>query len=309
MQSSSVIKLNNFRIRSKIMLLEYDLCLVKPKSNSTFSLDIDDWQYFQPTVPNVLKKYYNKGYCLIVLTNQSKVWKITQINDVLKSFKLPILAVIATDKNYYKPHPAIFKFAINNRKWNKNKSFMVSNTLGRINNISDMDYEFAKIIGITVKSPEHVFPFANSKISNYRMKIQPYKKQEIIIMVGFAASGKSTIINNIFGSSPQYIIISGDIHKTSAKMIKHARLHLDMRKSVIFDATNPTKAKRFEYISLAKEYKLPVRCIYVSTSMEESLYRNNQRPKDKIIPLIAYYVYRKKFEPPIQSEGFKLIKI
>ena len=92
-------------------------------------------------------------------------------------------------------------------------------------------------------------------------------------------------------------------------MIKKAKPFLHEGKSIIFDATNPTKKKREEYINLAKEHKIPVRCIYVSTSFEESLYRNNQRKKEDIIPKIAYYVYRKKFEIPQETEGFSLITI
>ena len=71
----------------------------------------------------------------------------------------------------------------------------------------------------------------------------------------------------------------------------------------------PSKKKRKEYIDLAKEYDIPVKCIYLSTSMEESLYRNNQRDQDKIIPKIAYYMFRKHFETPDENEGFKLIWI
>ena len=50
-----------------------------------------------------------------------------------------------------------------------------------------------------------------------------------------------------------------------------------------------------------------MRCVYVGTSLEESLSRNNLR--EKPIPRIVYNVYKKKFEMPDESEEFKLIKI
>lgn len=125
-------------------------------------------------------------------------------------------------------------------------------------------------------------------------------EQEIVIMVGYPGSKKSTYASK---QGDKFVIISGDQLKTSKKMIAVARPILKSGKSVIFDATNPTKIKRAEYIDLAKELKLPARCVYMSTSMEESLYLNNQRPKEKIVPKIVYNIYKKKFEMPDETEG------
>jgi bifunctional polynucleotide phosphatase/kinase len=127
-------------------------------------------------------------------------------------------------------------------------------------------------------------------------------QQELIILVGYPGAGKTTFTANY--KNDKYIILHGDELKTSSKMIKSAILHINNGKSIVFDATNPTKEKRSEYIKLANDYNLPIRCIHISTSFEESLLRNLQRPEDKIVPRIVYYIYKKKFEEPTTSEGF-----
>jgi bifunctional polynucleotide phosphatase/kinase len=104
-------------------------------------------------------------------------------------------------------------------------------------------------------------------------------------------------------------VLHGDELKTSAKMIKVAKQHVTDGKSVVFDATNPSKKKRQEYIEFAKSHGLQVRCVHVATSLEESIYRNNQRPKEKIVPRIVYHLYNKNFEEPNESEGCHVVKV
>lgn len=84
------IKLNKFRFRTKIAAFDYDWTLVKPKSGGTFPKNIDDWKWLRSSVPSVLQKYYEKGFCIVVFTNQTKEWKITQIEDSLKTLNIPI---------------------------------------------------------------------------------------------------------------------------------------------------------------------------------------------------------------------------
>jgi predicted kinase len=90
--------------------------------------------------------------------------------------------------------------------------------------------------------------------------------------------------------------------KTSAKMIKESEKYLKEGYSVVFDATNPTIKKRKEYIDIAKKYSLHTRCILMKTDMIESMFINNKR--NKIIPKVTYFVYRKRYEEPSVNEGF-----
>jgi predicted kinase len=94
-------------------------------------------------------------------------------------------------------------------------------------------------------------------------------------------------------------------------MIKAAKekLTTDHATSIVFDATNSSVKKRAEYIKFAKAYTLPIRCVHVNTSMEESLARNNKRQDEKVVPRIAYSVYKKHFEKPSVDEGFYSVEV
>jgi bifunctional polynucleotide phosphatase/kinase len=120
-------------------------------------------------------------------------------------------------------------------------------------------------------------------------------------MVGYPGSGKSTLAR-LFDAT----IISGDDLKTAPKMIKAAEA-ADLAKSIVFDATNATRARRAEYVAFARRYNLPVRCVHVATPIEVSMQRNQARAKP--VQKIALYLYRKKFEEPTADEGLEVIVV
>jgi bifunctional polynucleotide phosphatase/kinase len=296
----NIIKLNDFKLREKILALDYDGTLVIPKSGAPFPKDIDDWKWLRPNIPEIIKEYYSNGYCLMIFTNQSKSWKMEQVKNVILLLELPV-AIAILDDDDKKPNPESFHDIVGKFKWNNKDSMFVGDALGRKNDFADSDRKFAKNIGMNVKAPEEVFPLTERNDKT----IKESDEQEVVIMVGYPGSGKSTIANKF----TNYVIISGDILKTLKAMLKETKKFLDEGKSVVIDATNGTKEKRSVFIDLANEYDIKVRCIYVATSLEESLTRNNLRTDDKIVPKIAFYVYRKKFEEPKNDEGCEVIII
>jgi len=124
--------------------------------------------------------------------------------------------------------------------------------------------------------------------------------QELVVMVGFPGSGKSTVSEDF--KVRGYSVSHGDLLKTSAKMIQYAKTQILLGKSVVFDATNGPRKKRAEYIEFAKQYNIPIRCIVMTTSMEESMRRNSMR--EKPVPKIVYNIYKKNYEEPFADEGF-----
>lgn len=308
MSGVEILKISKPRFRKKLAMFDMDWTLIKPKNNKTFPSDADDWQWLRPNVPTILKQFFEKGYAIIIFTNQSKQWKQAMIVSALSSLDIPCTAVIAFDKDYKKPDRRIFDMYIQEREWDKKKSFFVGDALGRAADFADSDKKFAEAVGVKVMSPEDVFPFEQIQ-TPASQSIKPISHQEVVIMIGYPGSGKSSIAQEAFGSTPNYSIIESDIFKTMPKILSVARKELLAGKSVVFDATNPTKERRAEYIALAKEHKLPVRCIHVNTSMEEAIARNNARPIAKGVPKIAYYTYRKRFQEPTADEGCKVIVI
>lgn len=298
-----IYNINNAVIREKMIAFDYDWTIVCPTNGKTFPSSVSDWQWLYPTIPEKIKRYYNDGYMIVIFTNQSKTWKCEQIQHVAELLETPIFVIIATEKCDYKPNQVLFNVLCDPAIINKEVSFFVGDALGRKTDFSDSDKQFANAIGIPCFSPESVFDNQDKPIE--LPIIQLSDQPEIIIMVGYPGSGKSTIAKNIC-ENKNYIHICGDVYKTSSKMIKASIEHILQKKSIVFDATNSSIKKRKEYIELANKYKYNVKCIHVSTSLEESFRRNKSRISDQQVPKIAYSIYSKHYEKPTEDEGFVL---
>ena len=290
-----ILKHKGFRFRQKIAGLDYDHTIVKPKSNSTFSKSVDDWMYIRENVKQIIQKLYRQGYSIVIFTNQSKKFKSEQIKNALDSLETPYKAYIMFNKEIKKPNPLVFFQHIQDKKISDD-SFYAGDALGRENDWSDSDKLFAINCGLKYISPEEIFPFKQKK----KIKLKYEVGQELVLMVGYPGSGKSTFAKKYFDKN-NYVILSGDILKTEAKIVKSLKQNLNDGKSVVIDATNPSKKKRAVFIQIAKERKIFVRVVHITTSFEESLLQNNNR--DIKVPKIAFYVYRKNFEEPSKEEG------
>ena len=305
--SPIIYNINNAVYRDKMAAFDYDWTLVNPKNGNTFPLSIDDWQWTYPSVPEKIKQYYLNGYMIVIFTNQSKNWKYEQVQIVAKLLDIPIFVVIATDKCDYKPNIILYNALMCNNNINKEHSFFVGDALGRKIDFSDSDKIFAVNIGISWHSPESIFNIVNKEfvLPLISLEIEP----EIIIMMGYPSSGKSTIAKKIC-ENDKYIHIDGDVYKTTKHMIKHALEHILHNKSIVFDATHSSIKKRREYVELGKKYNYKkITCIHVSTSLLLSYQRNKERHETKQVPKIAYSVYTKYYEEPTEGEQFKLIII
>ena len=302
----NIYTLNDAVHREKMAAFDYDWTLVSPKGGKTFPSNIDDWEWLYPTIPEKIKNYYEDGFMIVIFTNQSKDWKHEQIKLVATSLGIPVFIVVATSKCDYKPNPNLFNLFIGNNKINKEKSFFIGDAIGRTSDFSDSDKVFAENIVIPCYCPEQVFHVKTEIINIPSIPLSD--EQQIIIMMGYPGSGKSTIAKNICKNN-SFICIEGDIYKTSTKMIKASLEHISQNKSIVFDATNSSSKKRQEYVELGKKYNYKVVCIHVSTPLEIAYKQNKLRNYEKYVPKIAYSVYSKNYDIPNENEGFTLFVI
>jgi bifunctional polynucleotide phosphatase/kinase len=224
----------------------------------------------------------------------------------MQTLQIPIFVVVASDKCDYKPNPILYDVLVGSAKVTKEQSFFVGDALGRKGDWADSDKVFAQNIGLKCQSPEEFFGAKQKQEIVEIPALNLSDSKQVVIMVGYPGSGKSTIAKKIC-EDEQFVLVQGDIHKTSAKMIKTALLSIKEGKSIVFDATNSSTKKRSEYLEFAKKHNMSAVCIHVSTSLELSYKRNKERDPENQVPKIAYSVYTKHFVNPSIEEGFELI--
>ena len=291
-------------LQNKMAAFDFDWTLVQPKGGKTFPTSVDDWQWLYPSIPEYIRDIQKEGYMIVIFTNQTKLWKQDQIRLVAEQLDIPLFVAIATDPSEHKPNTILFDTLVGDYSIHHEESFFVGDALGRPSDFSDSDKVFAERIGVSCFSPEEFF---DTGAKDFTIPvIQPAEHAEIIVMMGFPGSGKSGIAKQLCDHS-DYVYIEGDLHKTSAKMIKAAQPHILSGKSIVFDATHSSKKKRQEYVELAKKHSYSCRCIHVTTSSEESYRRNKLR--EHPVPKIAYSVYSKHYEAPCEEEGFTLVSL
>jgi bifunctional polynucleotide phosphatase/kinase len=250
--------------------------------------------WLRPNVVPVIRSLYERGYSILVFTNQHQTFKQEQIKLALDTLNVPYKAYIMMDKAVKKPNPISFQNHIGSQKMSKS-SFYVGDALGREQDWSDTDKVFAQNNNIQYFSPEYMFPFPKKQA----IHVAAVANKETVIMVGYQGSGKSTFAAKHFGD--KYTVLQGDILKTEAQMTKHLKRELVNGNSVVLDATNPSIKKRAVFIKIAKDNGATVRIVHIASTIEEALMNNAKR--DKPIPKIAFYLFRKHYEQPTIEEG------
>jgi len=133
-------------------------------------------------------------------------------------------------------------------------------------------------------------------------------EQELVIMVGRPASGKSSFTTKHFVPAG-YIRVNRDTLGTPAKCKKAMEAAFLEGNSVVIDNTNPSASTRAEYIRVAQTRSIPVRCFYFTTDVDTANHLNHLRVREtngatRRIPPVAYHSYNKTFDEPQKSEGF-----
>jgi bifunctional polynucleotide phosphatase/kinase len=285
-------------------MFDYDGTLVKPKDGRSFPKDVDDWQYTRPSVPEVVRAY-GQTHHIVIVTDQSKPWKLEQIREVVRDLGVECSTVVVGVQTQ-KPSTALLYQAL--PLWNAEHAFYVGDAAGRPGDWSDRDKVFAAKAKVRFYTPEEFFPACPRPLATTTASgvVVPSDTKEVVILVGYPASGKSTLARTAFEAA-NYHITTGDRLKTTAAMIKDAEAHIGTQ-SVVFDSTAGTTEKRLAFVQFANKHRLPVRALWLDVPIGVAMERNKQRATTgaHMIPDVAFYVYRKKFQAPDESEGYRL---
>ncbi|KNC86338.1 hypothetical protein SARC_01498 [Sphaeroforma arctica JP610] len=267
--------------------------------------------------------------------------KLAKIIDGLEcGFPIQVFATLGEDE-YRKPRIGMWEL-LNTKDYNDGVeidtelSFYVGDAAGREKgwqkgakkDHADTDRKFAQNIGIEFYTPEEFFderkavPFILSGLAPHDyFKDRPQQivtgddkltsdTQEMVLNVGFPASGKTTFYNTHM-KPMGYTHVNMDTIGTAKKCLQVCRESLGAGKSVVIDNTNPTKATRQDYLAMAKEFGVPCRCFLFSADKSLAIHCNTfravyKKTVDKL-PMIALHTYAKRLEPPTTDEGFSKI--
>lgn len=147
---------------------------------------------------------------------------------------------------------------------------------------------------------------------------------ELVIIMGYNAAGKSTLVQDFVSKGYHRLCRDVEGGNLDGLAVKADSLLKKNTKSIVLDNTYPTIKSRESIIKVAKDNKVPIRCILLNTSFEDAqlnaclrMIRKTGKllhPADfkatndpNLFPPVALFAYRKEFEKPTLAEGFAII--
>ncbi|GHJ88845.1 hypothetical protein NliqN6_5247 [Naganishia liquefaciens] len=340
--------------RIRIAMYDLDGTLIQPKSGNKFPKNADDWKWWHAKVKPKLAEAHSQGQHLVIISNQKladkklKEWreKVHLIcADLPEHTPVRVLAATASDQ-FRKPGTGLFDFL---REFYEAKgleidlehSFYVGDAAGRDGDHNDTDRKFADNAGLMFYTPEQYFKNSttapvfrrykgfDAKAELPRMDEQPLvtptnkpivptSTKEIVLFVGYPASGKTSFFNKYF--KPEgYIHVNQDTLKTREKCLAAVRDSMTFGSvGCVVDNTNRDKTTRALYIAMAMQLRVPIRCFFFTASYELAKHNNAYRAcakrnvpeaeKRDLLPETAFLSFKKSLEEPDATEGFDEIR-
>ncbi|XP_077396868.1 bifunctional polynucleotide phosphatase/kinase [Festucalex cinctus] len=335
----------------KIAGFDIDGCIITTKSGKVFPTAPDDWKILYPEIQPQLASLIKKGYKVVFFTNQMgiargklrpEVFK-SKVEDILTTLQLPVQVFVAAGPGIYrKPVVGMWNHlcekANDGVPVDKTQSFYVGDAAGRPENwapgkkkkdFSCSDRLFALNLGLQFHTPEEYF--LGWKSASYNLpQFDPRKldtsgrlydppsasltssKTEVIVAVGFPASGKSTFFHTHI-IPKGYVYVNRDTLGSWQNCVAACERALKEGRSVAVDNTNPDPESRKRYVDVGKAAGVPCRCFHFSATLEQAKHNNRYRemaPSDskhmKVNDMI-FQSYKKHFVAPALSEGFSEI--
>eukprot|EP01022_Parablepharisma_sp_SALTPOND_P008886 TRINITY_DN1371_c0_g1_i1.p4 TRINITY_DN1371_c0_g1~~TRINITY_DN1371_c0_g1_i1.p4 ORF type:complete len:449 (+),score=64.45 TRINITY_DN1371_c0_g1_i1:17727-19073(+) len=301
----------------KIISFDLDGTLIETKSGATFAKNKTDWKLWNSRIPTILKDYLEKGYRVVVFSNQAGLGggKVKmpdfqeKLDAIQKALGVPLLVVAATQKDEYrKPDKGMWRYF--NEKLNGgikvdlSASYYVGDAAGRPaapgrkKDFSDSDLKFALNVGLKFQTPEEFFlekpAVGVPKVPPVALAFDPTRVPTAgAVLKGLDVTEKVTkdiqeVV--IFVGPPaagkstfwqnymsSYIRVNRDTLKTKEKCIAVLDKSLGEGKSCVVDNTSPTKEDRKLYINVAKKHGVPVRCFWFNVPKEMAMHMDKQR--------------------------------
>lgn len=248
---------------------------------------------------NIIRKYLWQEYGLCGTKEYQEVREAICL--LIKYHMVPLY--IVSENNYKR----IIKLSTNNsltKYFSLEMLYILSKAdiLGRIASDNEeqlLNLEIFKQMAIDKQSFYNHYSFQNNYTKyNFCNGTNVYEEDslydsswgEIIIMCGLPGTGKDTYIKNYF--KDKNIISLDEIRKENNikptedqnKVISIAnammKKHLRSKEEFLWNATNITFTTRQKIISICHNYNAKVRIIYLETSWQENLNRNQNREKE-----------------------------
>ncbi|CAD6191330.1 unnamed protein product [Caenorhabditis auriculariae] len=308
----------------------------------------ENWELRYKNMPSRLQQLYEDGFKIVVFSNQKGVEEGTigvlpyqmKVEKVAEQIGVPIQVFVAMSHSAYrKPCTGLWD-ALEERNdgvsIDKEASFYVGDAAGRHpteihpkRDKSSADRFFALNVGLRFQTPEQFFEgleveepwgppsFDPRKLLASRLpeldpvdtKL-PSEGQEVIVMVGFPGSGKSTFSKKI-ADEYGYFEVSRDKIGGPDKCVAVARKALEEGKSVVIDNTGPDLKSRKHYIDVAKEMGVGCRCFEMNCdfgraqhSVRYRLLTSEDAPD---VGVAVLQDHQDRYKKPHLDEGFDSI--
>jgi aryl-alcohol dehydrogenase-like predicted oxidoreductase/phosphoglycolate phosphatase-like HAD superfamily hydrolase len=151
----------------------------------------------------------------------------------------------------------------------------------------------------------------------------PARHGEVVMIVGMPAAGKSTLAASYVARG--YARFNRDERGGSSRDLVRAlerELATGMNRAVL-DNTYPTRASRAPIVAAARRHGLPVRCVVLTTSLEQAqanaaarvlelhgrLLEPDELARAGQIAPNTQFRYRRMYEPPRAEEGFTIEEV
>jgi len=337
---------------TKISAFDMDGCLITTRSGKRFAQNAQDWRFLYPDIPAKLAALAQDGHRLVIISNQNGLAKkkvnkselIEKVDTIVARLGVPIDVLLSGQEDIFrKPCPGTWCLLLAHLNGGlvprAEDCVYVGDAAGRPKegarkqDHSAGDLKFALNLGLRFATPEEFFAGASGGahvrcerhlrgLDPRHLPRSPQKEereqdgggiagqQEVVVLCGPMACGKSTLARRKFMG---YERVNQDTLKTFAKCAKVAEAALAAGRSVVVDNTNRDRKTRAQWVALAENAGVPVRCVQLEASKDLCFHLNGYRGvapwgEQRRVPSMVIHTYFKYFEPPSEEEGFTAVE-